>query len=194
MQVYLQLVFNCHYLKRSSAAIKLQLITKTVIKCVVLLLPGQLIPIRNFTHRFINAKIRMKNKFLINELSAVYYFVLFNMYFIFIFFFYSKDGDIVRCQYVRIQKAFKISKFFKAWLRSCPSALVPCAQGDESSRILLGKIKAIVKVPEKLLYLAILKTSLHFNLLRLVKVGFSCLHWRTLKTKKVSTRFKYLCS
>lgn len=174
MPVYLHLVFNCHCVERSSTAIKLHLITKTVEKCVVLLLPGQLIPIRNFAYCFINA-IRIANNCWINELSAFYYFVLF-VYFIFLFFSNCKDGDIVGCQniqYVRF-KGSKISKFYKAWLRSCPSALLPCAQGDESSRIPLRKIKAIVKVPEKLLYLVILKTLLHSNLLSFVKVGFSC--------------------
>lgn len=84
MPVYLHLVFNCHCVERSSTAIKLHLITKTVEKCVVLLLPGQLIPIRNFAYCFINA-IRIANNFWINELSAFYYFVLF-VYFINYFF------------------------------------------------------------------------------------------------------------
>ena len=75
-------VFNCHCVKRSSTAIKLQLITKTVKKCVVLLLPGQLIPIRNFAHCFINA-IRIANNFWINELSAFYYFVYVFYFYIF---------------------------------------------------------------------------------------------------------------
>lgn len=91
MPVYLHLVFNCHCVKRSSTANKLHFITKTVEKCVVLLLPGQLIPIRNFAYCFINA-IRIANNFWINELSAFYYFVLF-VYFIFLFFSNCKDGD-----------------------------------------------------------------------------------------------------
>ena len=98
------------------------------------------------------------------------------MYFIFVFFSYSKDGDIVECrntQYVRIFNGFKSGKFYKVCLWKGSSALVPCAQGYESSRIPLNKIKPIVKLPENLLNLAILKTSMHSNLLRFVKVSFS---------------------
>lgn len=84
MPVYLHLVFNCHCVKRSSTANKLHFITKTVEKCVVLLLPGQLIPIRNFANCFINA-IRIANNFWINELSA--FIILFCLCILFFYFF-----------------------------------------------------------------------------------------------------------
>ena len=46
---------------------------------------------------------------------------------------------------------FELNEQILQTFRNVPSALVPYAQGYERTRIPLNKIKAVVKLPEKLL-------------------------------------------